>query len=189
MQENKPFDLTNLVAETGNNIEQLASNGLLNDSVRTQIEKLLPPFPSLAQIGGFNKEIHFLRGGKVGNDHVLLLTAESGDTVRVIDTNQEVIALQNADVVPTLQFFEIAPRGLQSRFGEVHGSLNHPDVISGDLFHDCPTGCVLIGDDNEVCIKSTTDAWNSTRGNVLTNEDMKNSSKQYTVLKWPFEAN
>ena len=83
MQENKPFDLTNLVAETGNNIEQLASNGLLNDSVRTQVEKLLPPFPSLAQIGGFNKEIHFLRGGKVENGHVLLLTAESGDTVRV----------------------------------------------------------------------------------------------------------
>lgn len=183
MAQNKPTDLTNLVAETGNNIEQLALNGLLNDSIRRQIEQLLPDLPTLAQIGGFNKEMHFLRGGKVGNEHVLMLNSDSDGTVQVIDTNQEVITLQNNDVTPTLQFFEIAPRGLQSRFNEIHGSTNFPDVISGESFQDCPVGTVIIGGDNEVLIKSTINAWNSTRGNIMTNNEIRNSGNVYTVLK------
>lgn len=185
MQYKAPLDLTNLVAETGNNIEQLAQNGLLNDSMRQQIEQLLPPLPNLSQIGGFNKELHYLRGGKVGNDHVLLLSGAEKDTVLVVDTNQEVITLKNSDVAPTLQFFEIAPRGIQSKYASTHGSSNHPDSLTGSQIQECPTGCVLISDDNEVCIKSTTDAWNSTQNGVVKEKDMQNNGKTYSVLKWP----
>lgn len=184
MQQHTPLDLTNLVAETGNNIEQLAQNGLLNDAIRQQIEQLLPPLPNLAQIGGFNKELHFLRGGKVGNDHVLLLSEASQDTVLVVDTNQEVITLKNADVSPTLQFFEIAPRGTQSKYNNVHGSTSHPDTVTSEQLQDCPIGCVIMGDDNEVCIKTTEDVWNSTQGGVVKDKDLQANGKTYLVLRW-----